>query len=98
MPVEWVASGAFLEGGIVSLAILVTGLFLAALIGWPLRKWLLRRFGRNPAIEQPSYGRRVVAATVEGVGHGLLPSLAVAAVYATFSSLELFSVHLLPIA
>jgi potassium efflux system protein len=97
-PLEWLASGAFAERGVYSLAVLSTGLFLAALIGWPLRKWLLRRFGRDPTLAQPTYMRRVLAAAVEGVGHGLLPSLAVAAVYATFLSLEMLSAHLLPIA
>ena len=83
VPLEWLAAGTYVERGVYSLAILLTGLVLAVLIGWPLRKWLLRR---------------LLGAAVEGVGRGLLPSLAVAAVYVTFLSLELFSAHLAPIA
>lgn len=98
VPLQWLASGALAMSGAVSLAILATGLFLSALIGWPLRKWLLRKFGRDPYEAEPSVLRRLLAATVEGIARGLLPSLAVAAVYLTFLSLELFSANLAPIA
>jgi small-conductance mechanosensitive channel len=98
VPLQWLASGSYVERGVYSLAILLAGLILAALIGWPLRRWLLRRFGRDPAAMQPSMLRRLLGAAVEGAAGGLLPSLAVAAVYVTFLSLELFSAHLAPIA
>ena len=98
VPLQWLASGALAMRGAVTVAILATGLFVAALVGWPLRKWLLRKFGRDPYEPEPSVLRRLLAATVEGVARGLLPSLAVAAVYLTFLSLELFSANLAPIA
>ena len=60
VPIEWLASGTYYMRGVYSLGVLITGLFLAALIGWPLRKWLLRRFGRDPMAMEPSYMRRVL--------------------------------------
>jgi len=98
VPLQWLASGTYIERGVYSLAILIAGLVVAVLVGWPLRTWLLRRFGRDPMAMQPSMLRRLVGAAVEGVARGLLPSLAVAAVYLTFLSLELFSAHLARIA
>ena len=56
---------------LVSLALLVA---IALGAGWPLRNWLLRRYGRTAAIEDPSYARRSLAAVAEGVARGLLPA------------------------
>ncbi|QQP88096.1 mechanosensitive ion channel family protein [Skermanella sp. TT6] len=56
--------------------------FLVALgVAWPLRRWLLRRFGHRPVATHPSYRQRVVAMAVEAVGRCLmtvLPTVAVA--------------------
>ncbi|UEM22531.1 DUF3772 domain-containing protein [Skermanella mucosa] len=56
--------------------------FLVALgIAWPLRRWLLRRFGHRPVAVHPGYRQRVVAMAVEAVGRCLmtvLPTVAVA--------------------
>lgn len=46
-----------------------------AAAGWPLSKWLLRRFGRRPDISEPSFPRRMLAAVIEAVARGLLPTL-----------------------
>lgn len=46
-----------------------------AAAGWPLSKWLLRRFGRQSDIVEPSYARRMFAAAIEAVSRGLLPTL-----------------------
>lgn len=56
---------------LVSLALLVA---IALGAGWPLRSWLLRRYGRTAAIDDPSYARRSLAAVAEGVARGLLPA------------------------
>lgn len=98
VPLQWVASGALAAQGLYSLLILAGSLLLAALVGWPLRKWLLRRFGRTAAVGEPSYLRRLVAAVVEGTARGLLPALAVAAVYATLFSLEMLTSTVAPVA
>ena len=51
---------------------------LALVFGWGLRRALLRRLGRDPTIEAPSYSRRLTGAIAEGVAHGLIPSLILA--------------------
>jgi small-conductance mechanosensitive channel len=56
---------------LVSLALVVV---IALGAGWPLRNWLLRRYGRTAAIADPSYARRSLAAVAEGVARGLLPA------------------------
>ncbi|MGB8274258.1 MAG: DUF3772 domain-containing protein [Alphaproteobacteria bacterium] len=98
VPLQWLASGAVAVQGVYSLAILAAGLLLAVVIGWPLRKWLVRRLGRTEGIEEPSYLRRMIAAVVEGVARGMLPALAVAAVYVTLVSLEMFTETFAPVA
>jgi potassium efflux system protein len=49
---------------------------LAALgVAWPLRRWLLRRFGHRHVASQPGYRQRVVAMAVEALGRCLLTVL-----------------------
>ncbi len=50
-------------------------LALALAIGWILRRLLLRYFGRDPKIIQPSYARRLIGAVAEGVASGIVPAL-----------------------
>jgi len=42
--------------------------------GWPLRNWLLRRYGHVPSLADPSYARRALAAGAEGLARGFLPA------------------------
>ena len=57
------------------------GWMLAALaFGWPLRQWLLRRFGRREEVEAPGFSRRVFAGLVEGGARGILPAVVVSVV------------------
>ncbi|MGF1639999.1 MAG: DUF3772 domain-containing protein [Rhodospirillales bacterium] len=56
--------------------------FLVALmLGFVIRRALLRRLGPDPQIEDPSYTRRFVAAIAKAVADGILPAGIVAAVY-----------------
>ncbi len=55
-------------------------------IGWLARRWLLRRFGRRPAESVPSLRRRVAAALVHTVAHGVLPAMMTLAVAVTNST------------
>ncbi len=50
-------------------------LALAVLLGWLARHRLLRRLEPEPALETPTYARRLIAATARGVGRGLIPAL-----------------------
>ncbi len=56
-------------------------LVLAVVLGWAVRWWLLRRFGRDPAIAEPSYTRRVAAAVSEAVARGIIPALIFFGIY-----------------
>jgi len=48
------------------------------LLSWPLRGWLLRRFGPDPAVTEPSFARRIVAAIIKGLANIMIPTLAIA--------------------
>jgi small-conductance mechanosensitive channel len=54
--------------------ILLLVISAAVFMGWFLRAWLLRRYGRNRKIKDPSYARRVVAAIAEGAANGVVPA------------------------
>jgi len=56
-------------------------LVVSILLAWPLRAFLLRRFGSDPRNARPGYARRLAAGAVEGLVRGLLPALAAAALY-----------------
>jgi small-conductance mechanosensitive channel len=47
------------------------------LLGWPLRRWLLRRFGPDPAVTDPGFTRRLLAAVIKGLANALIPALAI---------------------
>ena len=46
----------------------------AIILAWGVRRLLLRGFGRRPDVAEPSYLRRFVAATIDGLARGLLPA------------------------
>ena len=78
---------------------LMSALAVGALLIWSLRRWLLRRFGPNPANlksdnSEPSYAQRTLAAFVEGVGRGLLPAIALIVLAATVYWQMISSEHL----
>ncbi|TDP48973.1 mechanosensitive ion channel family protein [Zavarzinia compransoris] len=57
----------------------------ATIVGWPIRRWLLRKGGPKPEEEEPSQGRRVLAATAAGLATCAIPVLAIVSVYVSFS-------------
>ncbi len=63
------------------LAGLLVAVFSAAGLGWILRRWLIRKFGRKPEVLDPSYRMRVLAAVAEATAYTLVPILIVAVVY-----------------
>ncbi len=56
-------------------------LVLAFVIGWLMRRALLRWLGHDPSLKRPSYARRLVGAIAEGVAKGIVPSLIFAAIW-----------------
>ncbi len=57
-----------------------TYLIPAIVFAWLLRRALLRFFGRDRAIQHPTYARRLTGAVAEGLAHGIVPSFIMAAV------------------
>ena len=47
---------------------------LVVFAAWSIRRFLLKRYGRDTSIQQPSYPRRFVAAVVEGFARGIVPA------------------------
>jgi len=65
-------------------------LVVALLLGGFLRRWLLRRYSRDPAQDDPSYAVRLVAAIASAVARGIIPALAFAGLfYLAWSNHEL---------
>ena len=58
---------------------------VALVVGWFARRWILRRFGRDPTIEVPSYTRTVVAAVADALARGVIPALMIAGLMAFFA-------------
>ncbi len=73
-PLEWWRSTGPGNVNPVDIAWLGLAAIFTVIAAWPLRRWLLPRYGRARALEQPSYARRVLAAIAEGVARGLLPA------------------------
>jgi len=67
----------------------------AFLAGWFARKWILRRFGRDPAIEEPSYARAVVAAVADALARGVIPALIIVGLIAFLSRPG--ALHIVPV-
>lgn len=62
--------------------------FTGIIAGWFLRGWLLRHYGRNEAIAEPSYARRFVAAVIDGIARGLVPAGVFAVMLAQTNQVE----------
>lgn len=59
-------------------------LAIAAVLAFPLRRWVLSRWGPRAEIAEPSYTRRIVAAIAGTVAQVLLPALAIIALDGLF--------------
>jgi small-conductance mechanosensitive channel len=49
-------------------------LLVVLVVAWGIRRFFLKRYGRDVTIEEPSYSRRFGAAVVEGVARGIVPA------------------------
>lgn len=74
---DWAAGGAWVEQA----RGIGVGLSLAVLLAFPLRHWLIRRFGYIVLAGEPTYLQRLWAAVFTGMVRALLPTAAAAAVY-----------------
>ena len=62
-----------------TLAVLIVLPLIGLIAGWPLRRWILRRFGRGEAMA-PTYARRIVAAVADGLANAVVPVVIIALV------------------
>ncbi len=60
--------------------------FMAAVLGWYVRRWIIRTFGRKREIAEPSYRMRVLAALAEATARTAIPILVVAVGYGALAS------------
>jgi len=59
-------------------------LAIAGFLAFPLRRWVLAKWGPRSEVAEPSYTRRIIAAVAGTVARVLLPMLAVVALEAVF--------------
>ncbi len=76
-----VASPQFQERLRESIFALIAAVVLAMILVWPVHRWLLHRFGRDPSISRPSFMQAVRATLVVGATRALLPTVAAALIY-----------------
>ena len=59
-------------------------LAIAGFLAFPLRRWVLAKWGPRSEVSEPSYTRRIIAAVAGAVARVLLPMLAVVALEGVF--------------
>jgi small-conductance mechanosensitive channel len=69
----------------VTIAIGMGILMVAGLLAFPVRRWVLAKWGPATKIAEPSYTRRIIAAVAETVARILLPTVAMAALLGLFA-------------
>jgi potassium efflux system protein len=81
---QWWQSLQIAQMGWVAIAIGIGILILAGLLAFPVRRWVLAKWGPLAEMATPSYTRRIVAAVAGTVARILLPTLAIIALYIVF--------------
>jgi small-conductance mechanosensitive channel len=67
-------------------------LAIAIIAGWAVRYILLKRFGRDPRIQEPTFARRLIGAVAEGLARGIVPAAIVGMVlFRTSSEASMFA-------
>jgi len=86
---SWTTSPTFAEQAPLLGGRLLFALAAALLPVWPLRRWILRRFGYVSVEAEPSHRQRLWTALVTGLVRSLLPSAAVLAIYLVLQGADL---------
>ena len=87
----WASSQAVAQQGPQMLRRSSLGVLAAFVLVWPLRRWLLRKFGYVQVEAEPTYGQRLRAALFTGFIRILLPAAATIAVYLALKGSGLLS-------
>ena len=74
---DWWRNLQIAEMSTLTIAVALLILLVAGVLAFPLRRWVLLRWGPRPVQEPPSYTRRIIATAAEAVARVLLPALAV---------------------
>src|SRR5690242_14927585 len=82
--VQWWNSLEIAEKGWVAIAIGVGIVILAGILAFPVRRWVLAKWGPRAEVTSPSYTWRMIAAVAGTVARILLPTLAIIALYIVF--------------
>ena len=86
LPGQWFNSSEVASVGSGYLAGILLAVIVAGVFGWYLRRWLLRRYARDPEIEEPTYPTRVVAGLAETTANVAIPILVVSVAYGALLS------------
>ncbi|MDH3236203.1 MAG: DUF3772 domain-containing protein, partial [Alphaproteobacteria bacterium] len=70
---------------------LIIAVVFAIILVWPVHRWLLRRYGRDPSISRPSFMQAARATLVVGAARALLPTAAAALIYIVVVSEDLLT-------
>ncbi len=81
---QWWRNLQIAEMDTLTIAVALGILLLAGVFAFPLRRWVLSRWGPRAEIEDPSYTRRIIAAIAGTVARVLLPALAIIALHGLF--------------
>ena len=71
-------------------SIIIAVVFAIALV-WPARRWLLRRYGRDPSVKRPTFMEAARATLVVGAAQALFPTGAAALIYLVILGEQLLS-------
>lgn len=80
-PGAWWSSLSPAQQGQTPILRLATVILIALVVAGLLRRAVLRWFGRNPAIQEPTYARRLIAAIAEALAYGIVPAAILGAFY-----------------
>lgn len=82
--VQWWRNLDIAQMGWLAIALGVGILILAGFLAFPVRRWVLAKWGPVADMEAPSYTHRMTAAVAGTIARILLPSLAIVALYIIF--------------
>ncbi len=70
---------------------IITAIVFAVVLVWPARRWLLRRFGRDPSVARPTFMEAARATGVVAAAQALFPTGAAVLIYLVIIGEQLLS-------
>ena len=75
----------------IALVLLLSMPVIGLLLGWPMRRWLLRHLGRDAEEDDPSFARRIIGAVGDGVANAVVPAAIIGLVVAALWSQDVLT-------